>query len=197
MKNVLLLNGAKEFGNSKGGLNLILHNKAFSVLKELGYEINQTYIDQGYDPKEEIDKIIKADVLLYQMPVWWMGEPWIVKKYMDEVFGLGVGVLFANDGRTQDNLRKNYGKGGLNHGKRYMFSLTLNAPFEAFSDKNEFFEGKGVDALYWHLHKAHEFIGMKPLATFMCNDVVKNPQVDKYLNDYDLHLRNIFSKNGI
>lgn len=80
MKNVLLLNGAKEFGNSKGGLNLILHNKAFSVLKELGYEINQTYIDQGYDPKEEIDKIIKADVLLYQMPVWWMGEPWIVKN---------------------------------------------------------------------------------------------------------------------
>ncbi|MCH3790128.1 NADPH quinone reductase MdaB, partial [Campylobacter jejuni] len=41
----------------------------------------------------------------------------------------------------------------------------------------EFFEGKGVDMVYRHLHKAHEFIGMKSLQNFMCNDVVKNPQL--------------------
>ncbi|MBM0637412.1 NAD(P)H-dependent oxidoreductase [Campylobacter sp. VicNov18] len=192
MKNILLLNGAKEFGSSKGRLNLTLHNHALDVLKNLGYETTQTHIDQGYNPKEEIDKIIKADVVIYQMPAWWMGEPWIVKKYIDEVFGLGVGVLFANDGRNHENPSKNYGKGGLNHGKKYMLSLTWNAPIDAFNDKDEFFEGKGVDGVCWHLHKAHEFVGMKPLPTFMCNDVVKNPQVPYYLNNYTLHLKNIF-----
>lgn len=186
MKNILLLNGAKEFGSSKGQLNLTLHNHALEILKTLGYEVDQTHIDQGYDPKEEIQKFIKADAVIYQMPAWWMGEPWIVKKYIDEVFGLGAGVLFKNDGRTHENPSKNYGKGGLDHGKKYMFSLTWNAPLEAFNDKNEFFEGKGVDMVYWHLHKAHEFIGMKALPTFMCNDVVKNPQVEKYLNEYEL-----------
>ncbi|ECL3537990.1 TPA: NAD(P)H-dependent oxidoreductase [Campylobacter jejuni] len=193
MKNILLLNGAKEFGNSKGQLNLTLHNHALEILKTLGYEVDQTHIDQGYDPKEEIQKFIKADAVIYQMPAWWMGEPWIVKKYIDEVFGLGAGVLFKNDGRTHENPSKNYGKGGLDHGKKYMFSLTWNAPLEAFNDKNEFFEGKGVDMVYWHLHKAHEFIGMKALQTFMCNDVVKNPQVEKYLNEYELHLKKIFA----
>lgn len=54
MKNILLLNGAKEFGNSKGQLNLTLHNHALEILKTLGYEVDQTHIDQGYDPKEEI-----------------------------------------------------------------------------------------------------------------------------------------------
>ena len=33
MKNILLLNGAKEFGNSKGQLNLTLHNHALEILK--------------------------------------------------------------------------------------------------------------------------------------------------------------------
>ncbi len=121
MKNILLLNGAKEFGNSKGQLNLTLHNHALEILKTLGYEVDQTHIDQRYDPKEEIQKFIKADAVIYQMPAWWMGEPWIVKKYIDEVFGLGAGVLFKNDGRTHENPSKNYGKGGLDHGKNTCF----------------------------------------------------------------------------
>lgn len=31
MKNILLLNGAKEFRNSKGQLNLTLHNHALEI----------------------------------------------------------------------------------------------------------------------------------------------------------------------
>lgn len=33
MKNILLLNGAKEFGNSKGQLNLTLHKSCFRNFK--------------------------------------------------------------------------------------------------------------------------------------------------------------------
>lgn len=62
MKNILLLNGAKEFGNSKGQLNLTLHNHALEILKTLGYEVDQTHIDQGYDPKEEMQKFIKGSI---------------------------------------------------------------------------------------------------------------------------------------
>lgn len=192
MKNILLLNGAKEFGNSKGQLNLTLHNHAVETLKELNYNINETHIDRGYDVENEIQKILNSDVVIYQMPGWWMGEPWIVKKYMDEVFTAGHTRLYASDGRSHTNPTKNYGKGGLLQGKKYMFSLTWNAPSEAFSEKDEFFEGVGVDGVYLHLHKANQFLGMSALPTFMCNDVVKNPQVEKYLNEYELHLKKIF-----
>ncbi|ELL09007.1 flavodoxin-like fold family protein [Neisseria meningitidis 2004090] len=51
---------------------------------------------------------------------------------------------------------------------------------------------KGVDVLYMHFHKANEFLGMTRLPTFLCNDVVKNPQVEKYLADYQAHLEKVF-----
>ncbi|WP_199769814.1 NAD(P)H-dependent oxidoreductase, partial [Helicobacter equorum] len=84
------------------------------------------------------------------------------------------------------------GKGGLLHDKKYMFSLTWNAPIEAFTDKDEFFGGVGVDVVYLHLHKAHEFLGMQALPTFICNDVVKNPQVEQYIKEYKAHLQKVF-----
>ncbi|EAL56074.1 modulator of drug activity (mda66) [Campylobacter coli RM2228] len=47
--------------------------------------------------------------------------------------------------------------------------------------------------MYLHLHKANQFLGIKPLPTFICNDVMKNPQVEKYIEDYKAHLQKVFS----
>ncbi|CRF45064.1 Modulator of drug activity B [Helicobacter heilmannii] len=193
MAQILLLNGAKDFGHSHGRLNTTLHNHALQVLKDLGHRVEQTQIDQGYGIEEEVVKILNADALIWQMPGWWMGEPWIVKKYIDEVFTTGHGKLYKNDGRSHKAPTKNYGKGGLIHGKKYMFSLTWNAPIEAFTRKEEFFEGVGVDGLYLHLHKANQFLGMQAMPTFICNDVIKNPQVEQYLQDYTAHLHKVFT----
>lgn len=192
MKNVLLINGSKNFGSSRGELNLTLHNLAVQTLQNLGLNTEQTHIDKGYNTEDEVQKILKADVIIHQMPGWWMGEPWIVKKYIDEVFSAGAGRLFANDGRSHNAPAKNYGTGGLVKDKKYMFSLTWNAPLEAFTDKDEFFGGVGVDGVYLHLHKAHQFLGMQALKTFICNDVMKNPQVELYKQNYIKHLQEIF-----
>ena len=67
------------------------------------------------------------DAVVWQMPAWWMGEPWIVKKYIDEVFTAGHGKLYTSDGRHRVDPTKNYGKGGLLNGKKFMLSLTWNA----------------------------------------------------------------------
>ncbi len=192
MKKILLLNGAKNFGHSKGMLNTTLQEVAKNDLKALRFDVIETYIDKGYDIEKEIEKILDSNILIWQMPGWWMGEPWIVKKYIDEVFTAGHSKLYINDGRSKGDINKKYGTGGLLFDKQYMFSLTWNAPLEAFNDKNQFFEGVGVDMVYLHLHKAHQFLGMKPLPTFICNDVIKNPLVEKYKNDYSMHLSNVF-----
>lgn len=192
MKSALLLNGGKKFANSEGRLSATLQEVAKESLQSLGLKVLETHIDKGYDVKEEVQKLLDSDVWIYQMPGWWMGEPWIVKKYIDEVYIAGAGKFFSNDGRSSKEPTKNYGTGGLLQGKKYMFSLTWNAPLEAFTDKNEFFGGVGVDGVYLHLHKAHEFLGMQALPTFICNDVVKNPQVEKYKADYKTHLNKIF-----
>ncbi|GHP73057.1 NADPH quinone reductase MdaB [Helicobacter pylori] len=194
MKKVLIINGAKAFGSSGGKLNETLSDHAKKTLESLGLEVDTTIVDKGYNHSQEVEKVFSADATIWQMPGWWMGEPWIVKKYIDEVFSAGHGKLYASDGRSSQNPTKNYGKGGLMQGKKYMLSLTWNAPIEAFTDPNEFFEGVGVDVVYLHLHKAFQFLGLSVLPTFICNDVVKNPQVEQYLNSLTTHLHQAFGK---
>ena len=108
---------------------------------------------------------------------------------MDEVFTAGYGTLFKDDGRTRSDLSKKYGSGGLLQGKKYMLSLTWNAPLEAFTDPQQFFDGKGVDTVYYHFHKANAFLGLTPLPTFMCNDVVKAPNIERDVARYLAHLK--------
>ena len=121
-----------------------------------------------------------------------MHEPWTVKKYIDEVFIAGHGKLYQHDGRHRVSPTEGFGTGGLLHGKKHMLSVTWNAPIEAFTRESDFFEGKGVDDLYMHFHKLNEFLGMSRLPTFICNDVIKNPQVEQYLADYQVHLKKVF-----
>lgn len=128
MSNVLIINAMKEFAHSKGALNLTLTNVAAEFLQESGHQVKVTTVDQGYDIESEIENYLWADTVIYQMPAWWMGEPWILKKYIDEVFTFGHGRLYQSDGRTRSDTTKGYGSGGLIQGKNYMLSVTLMPP---------------------------------------------------------------------
>lgn len=188
MSNILIINGAKSFNFAKGELNELYVNTACEVLRHLGHTVSVTKADTDFDTQSEITKILNSDVLIYQMPGWWMGEPWTVKKWIDEVFTVGHGSLYESDGRTRSDGAKKYGSGGLLQDKKYMLSLTWNAPLEAFNDPEQFFHGVGVDGVYLPFHKANQFIGLSPLPTFICNDVMKEPDVPTYLANYRQHL---------
>lgn len=56
-----MINGAKIFGNSKGVLNATLQNEAKTTLLNLGINVQETKIDDGYDVKTELQKIANAD----------------------------------------------------------------------------------------------------------------------------------------
>lgn len=193
MSNILIVNGAKQFAHSNGELNDTLANLAENVLSNLGHSVKVTRTDTAYDAVEEVQKYLWADTVIYQMPGWWMGAPWTMKKYIDDVFTTGHGSLYANDGRTRSDASKRYGSGGLIHDKKYMLSLTWNAPLHAFDDPEQFFHGVGVDGVYLPFHKANQFLGMQSLETFIVNDVIKAPEVAQYEHDYREHLHKYFS----
>ncbi|PZQ88496.1 MAG: NADPH quinone reductase MdaB [Acinetobacter johnsonii] len=193
MKNILLINGAKTFAHSNGQLNDILTQLAQEVLSGLGHQVQVTRADSEYDAKAEVEKFLWADIVIYQMPGWWMGAPWTVKKYIDDVFTEGHGSLYANDGRSRSDASKKYGSGGLIHDKNYMLSLTWNAPMDAFNDAEQFFHGVGVDGVYLPFHKANQFLGMQTLPTFIVNDVIKAPEVEAYMAQYRDHLTQVFA----
>lgn len=192
MKKILLLNGRKKFGHSEGRLSKELTDLAAAVLEKSGHDLRRTEISEGYENEEEVEKILWADALIWQAPAWWMDVPWTVKRYVDEVFTAGFGKFWKNDGRTRADPSRPYGSGGLLKGKRYMLSVTWNAPEKAFTDPQEFFGGQGVDAVYLPFHKAQQFLGLSPLPTFMINDVIKDPQIETDLARYRAHLDKAF-----
>ncbi len=84
-------------------MNDTLTEVADGYLRDVGHDVKIVRAESEYDVKEEVQNFLWADVVIWQMPGWWMGAPWTVKKYMDDVFTEGHGSLYASDGRTRSD----------------------------------------------------------------------------------------------
>lgn len=191
MKKVLIIDaGCKLFGQG-GSLNHYFAQIAEKELEKLNFKVEITLVDTEYNPKEEAEKIAACDFVILQFPGWWMNVPWQCKRYFDLVF-LDP-RLCGGDGRSRHDPTKKYGTGGLCVNTYYMLSSTWNAPKEAFTDKDGFFEGLGIDTALIDIHKPFQFIGMKKLKSFMANDVLKNPDIENDTLRFKTHLKEVFS----
>jgi len=194
MKNIFIINAHEAYPFSEGKLNQAFVERAEQYLTAHGYTTRLTTMTDDYAVEEEIEKHRWADAIILQAPVNWMGVPWSFKKYMDNVYSAGMdGSLCSGDGRSRQHPDQQYGSGGTLTGKRYMLSLTFNAPQEAFDDPAQtFFAGKSVDDLFWPMHLNFKFFGMEPLETFSSHDVMKNPQIENDFQRFDAHLQRLF-----
>ncbi len=194
MNKVFIINAHEEYPFSPGRLNATLVERATNHLSAKGYDVKTTTMKDEYDVDQEIAKHQWADTIILQTPVNWMEVPWSFKRYMDYVYSAGMGGQLCNgDGRTRADASKQYGMGGVLTKSRYMLSLTFNAPKEAFNDPDQwFFEGKSVDDLFWPMHLNFKFFGMRPIDTFVCFDVMKNPNIENDLVRFEAHLNQHF-----
>lgn len=190
MKNALIINGHQPYPFAKGRLNGTLVELARQHLVRAGYRVELTEVSKGWDVDTEVSRHQRADAVVLQFPVNWMGTPWSFKKYMDEVYTAGMdGRLCQGDGRHGPGEDHLYGLGGTLEGTQYMLSLTFNAPRGAFDNPAaSFFEQRTVDDLLWPMHLNLRFFGMTALPTFSAHDVMKNPDVEGDLARFRAHL---------
>ncbi|MER8789207.1 NAD(P)H-dependent oxidoreductase [Mesorhizobium sp. M0983] len=82
------------------------------------------------DVKAEIDKLLWADILILQFPLWWYAMPAILKGWVDRVYayGFAYGVGEHSDKRWGDR----FGEGTL-AGKRAMLIVTTGGWEEHYS----------------------------------------------------------------
>jgi NAD(P)H dehydrogenase (quinone) len=90
------------------------------------------------DVQRQIDRLLAADLLILQFPLWWYSVPGILKGWIDRSFAYGS---IYGPGRTWDN--------GVMRGKRAMLAFTTSAPAETFMP-----DGKNGDMerILWPLH---------------------------------------------
>ncbi|MBB4374100.1 NAD(P)H dehydrogenase (quinone) [Bradyrhizobium sp. cir1] len=123
------------------------------------------------DVKSEIEKLLWADVLILQFPLWWFSMPAILKGWVDRVFayGFAYGVGEHSDKRWGDR----YGEGTL-AGKRAMLIVTAGGWQEHYSARG--INGPIDDLLFPINHGILYYPGYDVLPPFV---VYKSDKLDE------------------
>ena len=195
MKKIFIINGGQKFGHSGLRINQTIANAtAECLINHKDFEVKSTDVNDEFDPAQEVEKFVWADVVIYHTPIWWFQLPHAFKKYIDVVFTEGHdNGIYKSDGRSSKNTAINYGTGGMLHGRKYMITSSWNAPKEAFTLPGEFFGETSVDdGVLFGFHRMNAFTGMKPLESLHFHDVMKGANVDSDLEMYRNHLTQLF-----
>ncbi|OAH72627.1 flavodoxin [Chryseobacterium sp. FP211-J200] len=196
-KTVLLINTHLTYpGWSEGKLNASFYNAAKTFFISKNYKVLETKVEDGYNPDEEVEKHLQADIIILQTPVNWENTPWIYKKYVDEVFNSALKnkKFLSGDGRSETEGSKQYGMGGKMQGKKFMISATWNAPEESFNDKNQYlFKGKSADDALFNVAANYLFTGFEVVPGYYCYDVYHNKHIKEDIENYPAYLQKVFN----
>src|SRR5260221_6508607 len=113
---------------------------------------------QAIDIASEQRKLLAADAVILQFPLWWFGMPAILKGWVDRVFAYGLAYGFKGAGN-----RYRYGEGGLK-GKRALLCVTVGGPAKDYSARG--INGPLEQLLFPITHGTLFFPGMDVLPTY-------------------------------
>lgn len=117
MKNILVISGHTDLNNSVANMTIL------GELERNMPEAEYVYLDQLYpefriDVKKEQERLVRADVIVLQFPIFWYAMPSLMGRWMEEVFQHGF-----SHGSTGDKLK----------GKQVVASFTTGAPEATYS----------------------------------------------------------------
>jgi NAD(P)H dehydrogenase (quinone) len=102
-----------------------------------------------------MDKVLWADLIIFQFPIWWSNFPAILKGWIDRVFYNGFAFNLA---------RMQIYEQGLLKGKKAMLSFTTGATKDLYSEGGP--HGDFEQILNYFQHVLIEFVGMEALPYF-------------------------------
>lgn len=109
----------------------------------LHYQTEQAHAvsTDGFSPEltREQARVLDADLLILQFPLWWGQPPGILKGWFDRVLAYGVAYV---DGRRFTS--------GLMRGRRALMSVTTGGPPQRFSDDDVY---GTIDRVLWPVRR--------------------------------------------
>jgi len=114
------------------------------------------HANQLFEPalKAEMDKLVWADLVIFQFPLWWFSLPAILKGWVDRVFAMG----FSYD------LRRSH-ETGVFRGKRGMLAFTTGAPAASYVAGTR---NGDINQLLYHVQYGQlHFVGLDVLPPFI------------------------------
>ena len=105
------------------------------------------------DVQREIARLERADLVVFQFPIWWHGQPAILKGWFDRVFVSG--------GLYTSAMRYDH---GYFRGKKAVCSVTTGAPEIAFGPGSR---GGEIERILWSTHYSLHYMGFHVLPPFV------------------------------
>ncbi|WP_323120483.1 NAD(P)H-dependent oxidoreductase [Burkholderia alba] len=109
------------------------------------------------DVSREIARLRKADLVIFQFPIWWHAQPAMLKGWFDRVF--------VNGGLYTGSRR--YDRGQF-HGRRAMCSVTTGAPAATFGPEGR---SGNINLLLWPIHYSLHYMGYSVLEPVLAHGV--------------------------
>lgn len=106
-----------------------------------------------HDVQREIDRLERADLVVFQFPLWWHAQPAMLKGWMDRVFVSG--------GLYRSGVR--YDRGHF-RGRRAICSVTTGAPAVSMAHNGR---GGDINLLLWPMHYSLYYMGYSVLPPFL------------------------------
>ncbi len=151
----------------------------FKYAKEQQHALNN---DLLADPiKEEYEKLLWADFVIFQFPIWWFSMPAILKGWFDKVF-LYSGIYGGEFGK--------YDKGAL-VGKKAIISATTSSPEVSYQPDG--YSGDIHNQILFSInHGMIYFSGMTPIEPFIAYRISRDYNVrQNYLKQWEELLNNL------
>lgn len=127
----------------------------FSVLTEQRHASDTGGLERSV--RREIERLERADLVIFQYPLWWHAQPAMLKGWMDRVFVYGG--LYTGKVR--------YDRGHF-RGRRAICSITTGAPEAVFG---RFGRGGDIDLLMWPMHYSLYYMGYDVLPPFRAHGI--------------------------
>lgn len=178
--------------------------KAIHDARDFPHRLDETRLDfisesghayrhgtQTPDVRAEQARLLAADAVVFQFPLWWFSMPAIMKGWIERTFAYGLAYGYRDEGN-----RHRYGEGGL-QGKRAMLSLTIGGPEKDYGPRG--INGPLEDLLFPITHGTLFFAGMAVLPTFAVYDVhgLDRTGIEEAKAGLRARMRNLFDEAPI
>lgn len=125
---------------------------------------------QAKDIAAEQEKLLWAEAVIFQFPIWWFGFPAILKGWIDRVFAYKFAYGYKDAGNTY-----RYGEGALVR-KRALLSVTIGGPEVDYGPRG--INGPLEHLLFPITHGTLFFTGLDVLPTFAVYSAVQLDETD-------------------
>ena len=127
------------------------NNAIFSPLGEQRHAFETNTLPEVVE--REIARLEIADLVMFQFPIWWHGQPAMLKGWFDRVF--------VNGGLYTSEMR--YDRGYFRD-RRAVCSVTTGAPEVAFGPGSR---GGDIERILWSTHYSLHYMGFHVLPPFV------------------------------